>query len=363
LLFYSYSQIDLNLTLSSNSLYQKIQNALIWFGYYQRPYSSLIFIAILIFLTGFYRVFLRQSQLRIKYLFLLLSVLVFAYPLLSHDIFNYIFDTRILLHYGLNPWTHKALDFPGDTWVRFMHWTHRNYPYGPSWLLVSIPFYLFGLGKFSLTFLSFKLSSFIFYCLTVWALYKFTKDKNTVAFYAFHPLVLLDFLVSAHNDMVMMFFALFSFLLLKQKKYILSSVILILSIGVKYVSVVFLPVWFYGFYMSIRNNKLEYDKLMAINFWLSVLVVVLVSIKREFQSWYLLWPLVFAALNPKSSWSKILSWFAVSVMFLYVPFIYFGEWQKPIANIKTIIVVVSFLVPVLVFAFLKIIKNFSLKNA
>jgi len=49
-------------------------------------------------------------------------------------IFNYILTQKIITHYQQNPYIHKALDFPGDPMLSFMHWTQRVYPYGPVWL-------------------------------------------------------------------------------------------------------------------------------------------------------------------------------------------------------------------------------------
>ena len=59
----------------------------------------------------------------------------FSYVAFSYDLFNYIFDAKIITFYHQNPYFHKALDYPGDPMLSFMRWTHRVYPYGPIWLV------------------------------------------------------------------------------------------------------------------------------------------------------------------------------------------------------------------------------------
>jgi len=51
---YSYSQVDLNLTLSTNAFYQKLQQPLLILGYFNRPVSTQILVVLL---TGLFLVY------------------------------------------------------------------------------------------------------------------------------------------------------------------------------------------------------------------------------------------------------------------------------------------------------------------
>jgi len=97
-----------------------------------------------------------------------------------------------------------------------MHWTHRTYPYGPTFLLLSfIPSFL-GLGKFLPTFLLFKAFFGFFYVLGVFSLAKIKKEWAVT--FATHPLVIIEGLVCSHNDLVAVSLVLAGwFLLTKQK--------------------------------------------------------------------------------------------------------------------------------------------------
>ena len=146
LFIYSFTQVDLSLTLSKASVYQAIEKQLQYVGFFQRPVSAAIFSIIFILLFAFYFIFLRlakNNKLTFKNVVILVAIvffgLVFAYNAFSYDLFNYIFDVKILTFYHLNPYFFKPMDFANDPMLSFMRWTHRTYPYGPSWLVLTVP--------------------------------------------------------------------------------------------------------------------------------------------------------------------------------------------------------------------------------
>ena len=52
LFLYSYTQVDLNLTLSTVNIWQYIQKAFQYIGYYERTFSTLIYLGILAIFMG-----------------------------------------------------------------------------------------------------------------------------------------------------------------------------------------------------------------------------------------------------------------------------------------------------------------------
>src|SRR5579872_1380381 len=155
LFLYSYTQVDLSLTLSRISVWQLVEKAFQYIGYFQRPLSTILYMSIicLLFLCsiGFMRL-VQQGKLKRKTVWILIIfsaiLLTFSYNAFSYDLFNYIFDAKIVTHYFQNPYIHKALDFPHDPMLSFMHWTQRTYPYGPVWLLVTVPISFIGFQFF-----------------------------------------------------------------------------------------------------------------------------------------------------------------------------------------------------------------------
>src|SRR3989344_5615444 len=201
---YSYSQVDLNLTLSTNAFYQKLQQPLLILGYFNRPVSTQILVVLLtgLYLVYFLSLWLVKKQVMTRkqmwWMIGITSLLIFAYPAFSHDLFNYMFDARIVTDYGLSPSFFKALDFPNDLWVRFMHWTHRYYPYGPVWLWLTLIPAILGSNKFVITLMLFKITFLIFHLCNCWLVFKIAQLLNpkhsymSVVFYAFNPLILIE---------------------------------------------------------------------------------------------------------------------------------------------------------------------------
>src|SRR3989344_7264882 len=134
LFLYSFTQVDLNLTLSQFSLWQITQKFFQQIGYFNRPLSTTFYILIIFLLFGFYFFFLSlasKNKIRKNKIWFLTIVstiiLSFSYNAFSYDLFNYMFDAKIITHYGQNPYLHKALDFSTDPMLNFMRWTHRTY--------------------------------------------------------------------------------------------------------------------------------------------------------------------------------------------------------------------------------------------
>lgn len=310
---YSYSQIDLNLTLFQNPAFLAFQNTMIQLGYFNRPLSTNIFLVLLFLLTVFYILLLRYPPKDIKLLVIgLLALGLLSYPAFSHDIFNYIFDARILVTHHQNPYVSTALMFPGDDWTRFMNWTHRTYPYGPTFLPITLIFYCLGFGKFVLTLLSFKLLSLLSYLGSLWVINKLVGKKGVIIFAA-NPLILFEVILTGHSDIVMLFFALLGWYLLS-KRPIASYFSLIMSIGIKYSTILLLP--------AFVTKSLKLAVVLAFAGALAQ------ALSRELLPHYLIVPFGFAALLPGNR--KLLGAVVIGTVILlllrYYPFISTGQW-------------------------------------
>lgn len=345
---FSYAYVDLNLTLNQNRLALSFISSLQSLGYYNRPLSTIVFILLIIFLFSFFIVNLflaSRNKLTIKYIFtitvLLTVISVFAYPFLSSDVFNYMFDAKILLHYHLSPYTHKALDFPSDDWIRFMRWTHRYSPYGPAWLLLSIFPALLGFGKFILSLLAFKVLAGIFHILNTIIIYRIlTKIKSNeillgVTFYALNPLLLIEGVSNGHNDVVLATSILLTVYFVVYKKVTLSTFIMAIGFLIKYLPVLTLP----GL-LLIALKKVSIEKFIILNFIMLLLFTIIVSTfpltvpfiskgstQVQFQPWYLFWTIPIVALTGNKRLVLISIAICFGAMFRYIPYLYNGDWS------------------------------------
>lgn len=347
LFFYSFTQIDLGLTLSQVSIWQTAEKFFKNIGYFQRPLSSVLFTSVILLLFAFYLLILyavRKNNISKKTIWFLIIattvILTFSYNAFSYDLFNYIFDAKIVTYYHQNPYLHKALDYASDPMLSFMHWTHRLYPYGPAWLGLTVPISFIGMQFFLPTFFLFKMLISMAFLGTVFfigrILQKFSlKDELFgIAFFALNPLVIMESLVSGHNDIVMMFFAMWALSSLMNINNVRSIILLILSIGVKFATAFALPIYIIILYLQQKKKAINWQLLFTVMTVAMIVPVILASYRTNFQPWYLLNILPFAALVSRNYYifipSITLSLFAV---FQYLPFLYLGNWNNPVPSI------------------------------
>lgn len=358
LFLYSFTQVDLSLTFvkipTINSILQKFQ----YIGYFQRPLSTYIYLSLIVLLFAFYLSFIRSSlQNKINrkqiwtIIFITAGILTFSYNAFSYDLFNNIFDAKIFTHYHLNPYSYKALDFPNDPMLSFMHWTHRTYPYGPLWLGITIPWSFLGANIFILTFYLFKLVGSAFYIGTVYLIDKinrerFKKTENFgLIFFALNPLVIIEVLVSSHNDIEMIFFAILGIFLFLRKRFLLGVLSIIAAALVKQVMVFLLaPFLFYLFQEKILKKKLiSFNQFLIACIVFAVIGFSYILTLLEVQPWYFIWILPFFALiRPNKYISSILIGASMGLLLRYAPFLYKGDWNGYVSDIKTY---VTFLTP------------------
>lgn len=348
LFLYSFTQVDLSLTLSRVSIWQGIQKSFQYIGFYQRPLSTAIYLILLFLLYSSYIYLLYltlKKKIQKKQIWMLIIatsvVLLFSYNAFSKDIYNYIFDAKILTFYHQNPYLHKALDFPGDPMLSFMHWTHRTYPYGPVWLLLSIPPSIIGLNFFLVTYFLFKAMIVGFFLGTVYLIGKIVKKVNpenenfALVFFALNPLMIIENLVSGHNDISMMFFALLGIYFLLFKKNLLSIVVLIVSVLVKQVTVFLIfPVvlFFLSKYQKIKLSEENFFRSLVLFMSLGLIYVIT---KIEIQPWYFIWIMPFIALLKPNKYVAALSiGISLGLLLRYAPYLYQGDWNGIVGQIK-----------------------------
>ncbi|MCX6793869.1 MAG: hypothetical protein NTY06_02075, partial [Candidatus Gottesmanbacteria bacterium] len=146
LFLYSYTQVDLSLTLSRVSIYQTLEKYFQHIGYFDRPLSTglyLILVVVFFLLYGFFLVAARKKTISVRTFWwtvgILTAILIFSYPAFSYDFFNYMFTAKTVLLYHKNPYGVIPLQFTGvEPWLSFMRWTHLPSAYTPFWILLTL---------------------------------------------------------------------------------------------------------------------------------------------------------------------------------------------------------------------------------
>jgi hypothetical protein len=343
LFLYSFTQVSLSLTLTRASFFQQIQRGFQEIGYFQRDISTLIFLVLIFLMTFFYIFFMNlalKKKLNLKVFTNIVIftgvILSFSYVAFSNDLFNYIFDAKIITFYGENPYFKKALDFPGDPMLSFMHWTHRYYPYGPIWLAVTVPLSFMGLQVFLLTYFLFKFLATVFYFGSVFLIYKINKRINpgfellNTVFFALNPLVIIESLVSSHNDIAMVFFALLGIYMYMIRNKVLGIISVVISAAIKLPTAVLLLPMVINLLPINKKYKFEGERLTWVFVILSILGLFYAMTRLEIQPWYFLWVLPFLALvKPNKYVISIATGISVGLLLRYTQFLYFGNWDDP----------------------------------
>lgn len=339
LFIYSYGFLDFNLTLSSHPIFLRFLEPLQRLIYFDRPTSVKVYLLILSFMFVLYVLVLAgwKTGKLIKFpwkpTLLIISILTFAYPMLSYDVFNYMFHGKILWFYHMSPHLHAPQEFSGDLWLRFMRWVHTPSAYGPVFTAIESPAYLLGMGKFVLVLYLMKITMSGFF---VWCIYLVGKiggqlglSKAKVVLsqilLALNPFLLLDIVVNGHNDAVMMAFFLLSLYYSLKSKVVPSLISLMASVGTKYVTALTLPIYF------IKSPKSK-----VLFAFLAMLLPVLVSPGR-FQPWYLVWTLIPAVLVDHvfaRTWVVLAS---LAGLIYYLPYIATGFWLNSIPFVSVVI--------------------------
>lgn len=318
---YSYVLQDPNITLLNHPTWTIFRDFAVNIGYHQRPASTVIYFAILVLFLALHLWGMKFDQKinPVRLSLMIAGILTLSYPFLSHDLFNYMFDAKILTFYHQNPYFHRAMDYHDDTWLRFMHWVHRTYPYGPVFLAVTVIPSFLGIGKFILHYFLIKLLFSFFYVGCVYLLNKFSKSY--ALFFATSPFVLIEALINSHNEIVALFFGFLGLYFLSKKDGILSTVMMVFSAAIKFMSFPF---------MLVATGKYYWMNYMA----LAAMTVVLLygSFAVEVQQWYFLNLLFFLPIFPNLI--KRLSIFFVVLPMSYYSFIMFGEWNSNTIEIK-----------------------------
>lgn len=379
---FSYILTEPNLILSSNPVYWNFQTKL-WENFYHDPkFITAAYIFLIISMFFCYLWILSKLKKR-KEIFKLdfssvhlwvytavILPLFLSYNALSHDIFNYIFNARMVLKWGYNPHIKTALDFAQiDDWVRFMHNTHTTAPYGYGWTGLSlIPSFL-GMEKLLPTLFMFRVFMLIgvlfLYCALQHLSVTLNKRKlyvHELALVFLNPLFLIEVVSNYHNDLWMMAPAILGVSMIlrlmqpsiikrtvKQKMitFALASSLLILSISIKLVTILYVPLFilvlmlafFIDKYSDLirKRFKLPIPKqfisagLLMVSSWVEKYIPTVLAIvmfiplftdrSQQFLPWYLLWILVWVPFIKNKTFRNTILIFSFSSLLRYVPWL------------------------------------------
>lgn len=356
LLFYSYGFIDPHLLFFSHPWYLWARNIVVSLVYRQSVVAAALYVGIIAVLFAAYGMVLSHQHAKKitsvpRWIALLIGILVLSYPAFSYDIYNYIATAKVAFLYRENPYVVMPVEIPNEPMLVYTRAANKLALYGPAWIaLTSFPF-IAGMGNIFWTVMSFKAFAAVFYAVVTFLIYRKTKDLKQTLFFALNPLVLIEVLVSGHNDIVMMALGLSGLLLWGRADvmYKAAGVILFVSsVLIKGATIALMPLFFFPAW--------KWGKKMLAAAFLMFGVFLLSPIREEMYPWYAVWwlsCLSFVPMRKRSLIHALSFWLSFGLMLRYVPWIATREYGG-ITPVSRIVVTV---VPVLVYICIRFRKK------
>jgi hypothetical protein len=142
--------------------------------------------------------------------------LVWAYPATAVDVFGYVAHGRLLAMHGANPFIMPPADFPSDPILPYLAFPTEPSQYGPIWVLLGGLLATVSHGDLLTEVLLYKLVAAAAHVGGAAIIYQVAlrlgahrpRARASTYLYLWNPMLLWEMIANAHNDGVMMFFAL-----------------------------------------------------------------------------------------------------------------------------------------------------------
>ena len=205
---------------------------------------------------------------------------IIALPNTSTDIFYYMGTGRVLEEYGQNPY-YMSVDTllesnSQDLILRNSGpWKFSTTVYGPVWLMISFIFNKICFNSVTLLLYIFKFSALLIHVINCYLIYKITRKKMFAVLYGFNPLILIEFLINAHNDIYLVFFVLMAIYFLKNKKNIWCTLLMLaISVGIKYLTLILVPI-FVLYYLQNKKMLKKFGWIIVYAIFFLVLIYIM----------------------------------------------------------------------------------------
>lgn len=173
--------------------------------------------------------------------------LVAAPGLFSDDVYLYNLYGRTIAEYGANPIVYAPSAFPYDAHFSWVHWKELPASYGPLWLMLSAPLSGWAGDSISAVVVFYRTAALVLHLLvaaSVWYVLSRRRRRDAAAgtlFYAWNPLVLIEVVGNAHNDILVGLFAVLLVAAAAQRRWSSAAFFAACAVMVKPYAVLLLP--------------------------------------------------------------------------------------------------------------------------
>lgn len=172
-------------------------------------------------------------------------VLLWAYPVTSTDLFDYIFRARMTVNHDANPYLVLPNEFKTDPLYRYIGWPNAPSAYGPLWEAVSRLLAWLGGSALLPTVLLYKAlaaAAFLLCGATIQAIARGPQTKLLGSYiWLWNPLAVWEFAAIGHNDGFLILALLLALYAAQHQRFGLAVLALVGGALFKFLPVIFIP--------------------------------------------------------------------------------------------------------------------------
>lgn len=221
--------------------------------------STLIYLALFIVLFIIYIKIIKKKDTfkNIKEILIFVGIISIIYiimlPWTSSDVFYYMGVGELDGVYNQNPYYVTMKDYYTQNEQNIQdeilqkgaesYWAGTTVVYGPIAQTIFKTLSTISLKNIDIGLLVYKLVNVIVHIANCYLIYKISNKKIFAIIYGLNPFILLEFIGMVHNDIIVVFFVLLAlYFALKKKNIFLSVLFLAIATGIKYYTILLLPV-------------------------------------------------------------------------------------------------------------------------
>jgi hypothetical protein len=173
------------------------------------------------------------------------GLLLWAYPVTSTDLFDYLFRSRMAVVYQANPYIALPNQFKNDPFFPYLGWPNAPSAYGPLWENLSWLLVWFGGDSLLGNILLYKMVAIVAHLLSgavICVMVRDSRRKVVAAFlWLWSPLALWEFAAIGHNDGLLVLALLLALWAVKHDRHWAAVLALTGGALFKFLPVIFLP--------------------------------------------------------------------------------------------------------------------------
>ena len=257
--------------------------------------STSIFLVLFIGITVIYGIIVKKNVFKnikeiLIYVLAVSAIFAIMLPWTSSDIFYYMGVGELDSRYDQNPYfvtmkEYNENDIDDTIFEQGAkgYWASTTVVYGPMAQLIFKLCTAISFKNVDISLAVFKLLNLAIHLVNCYLIYKLSNKKFAVI-YGLNPFILLEFLANVHNDIIVVFFVLLALYMLKHKKIVPSVIFLAIATGIKYFTILLLPVIIIYHFRKEEKLSVRFLKCFQYGILFAVILVLQYALYfRDFQ--------------------------------------------------------------------------------